>query len=230
LVSVLKIVFIGAPGAGKGTYAQFFRDKYCIPHISTGDIFREEIARNTELGRVVKKYIDRGELVPDDITIQVVKERLSKPDVVHGFILDGFPRTINQARALDEFMKIDVALHLVVSLDTIIRRLGGRRICPVCGRVYNIYYEPKPKVDEVCDYDGAKLVAREDDKPEIIKQRYYVFYNTYQPILNYYRETHRLEEIDADKPMAQVIPVIEDVLRKRGILKIKPCKPDLTPS
>ncbi|MEM4953543.1 MAG: nucleoside monophosphate kinase, partial [Desulfurococcaceae archaeon] len=170
----MKIVLIGPPGAGKGVYAQYFRDKYCIPHISTGDIFREEIAKNTELGRRIRSYVEQGLLVPDEITIDVIRKRLSQPDTVSGFILDGFPRTLNQAKALDEITSIDAAVHLEVSEEVAIRRLSGRVICPVCGRVYNLYYEPKPKIDEQCDYDGAKLVRRKDDEPEVIRQRYRV--------------------------------------------------------
>ncbi|MCC6041245.1 MAG: nucleoside monophosphate kinase, partial [Desulfurococcaceae archaeon] len=144
----MRVVLIGAPGAGKGVYAQYFRDKYCIPQISTGDIFREEISKGTELGLRVKIYVERGELVPDEIVIEVIKRRLQQPDVQRGFILDGFPRTIAQAEALDRITSIDRAIHLKVSEDVAVKRLSGRRICPVCNRVYNIYYEPKPKVNE----------------------------------------------------------------------------------
>lgn len=220
----MKIVMIGAPGAGKGVYAQYFRDKYCIPHISTGDIFREEIARNTELGQKVKYYVERGLLVPDEIVIEVVKKRLEESDAQIGFILDGFPRTLNQAKALDEITKIDAVVHLVVSEEVAVRRLSGRRICPVCGRVYNIYYEPKPKFDEQCDYDEAKLIARKDDEPSVVRERYRVFYETFKPVIDYYKQTRRLIEVNADRPLSDVLPVLELELISNGILKIKPCK------
>lgn len=220
----MRIVMIGAPGAGKGVYAQYFRDKYCIPHISTGDIFREEIAKNTELGQKVKYYVERGLLVPDEIVIEVVKKRLEQPDTANGFILDGFPRTINQARALDEIARIDAVIHLLVSEEVAVRRLSGRRVCPVCGRVYNIYYEPKPKYDEQCDYDGAKLVARKDDEPEVVRERYRVFYETFKPVIDYYKQARRLIEVNADKSLSEVLPVLELILVNNGILKIKPCK------
>jgi len=225
----MKIVFIGAPGAGKGTYAQFLKEKYCIPHISTGDIFREEIARGTELGRKVKEYIDKGLLVPDEIVIEIVKKRLSQPDVARGFILDGFPRTLKQAQALDEIVEIDAVIYLNVSEEVAVKRLSGRRICPVCGRVYNIYYEPKPKEDEKCDYDGAKLIRRKDDDPEVVRNRYRVFHETFKPIIEYYRNKGLLIEIDSNRSIKEVMPELEDILRRKGILKIEPCKPDLKP-
>ncbi|MEM0004214.1 MAG: adenylate kinase [Desulfurococcaceae archaeon] len=220
----MKIVLIGPPGAGKGVYAQYFRDKYCIPHISTGDIFREEISKNTELGKRIKSYVEQGLLVPDEITIEVVKRRLEQPDTLNGFILDGFPRTLNQAKALDEITSIDAAIHLVVSEEVAVKRLSGRVICPVCGRVYNLYYEPKPKFDEQCDYDGAKLMRRKDDEPEVVKQRYRVFYDTFAPILEYYKNTSRLIEVNADKSIKEITPLLERILIENKILKLKPCR------
>ncbi len=223
----MRLVFIGAPGAGKGTYAQYLREKYCIPHISTGDIFREEIARETELGKKVKEYVDRGELVPDDIVIEIIKKRLSQPDTRNGFILDGFPRTLEQARALDKIVVIDAVIYLNVSEEVAVKRLSGRRICPVCGRVYNIYYEPKPKNDEVCDYDGAKLIRRKDDDPEIVRNRYKVFHKTFEPIIKYYRDKGLLIEVDSNRSIKEVMPELEEVLKKKGILRIKPCRQDI---
>ncbi|MEM0198850.1 MAG: adenylate kinase [Desulfurococcaceae archaeon] len=220
----MRIVLIGAPGAGKGVYAQYFRDKYCVPHISTGDIFREEIAKESELGKKIKHYVEQGLLVPDDIVVDVVKKRINQPDTVNGFILDGFPRTLEQAKALDEIAKIDVVVHLVVSEEVAVRRLGGRRVCPVCGRVYNIYYEPKPKNDELCDYDNARLIRRKDDDPNVVKERYRVFYETLRPVINYYKQTRRLLEVNADKSLKEVLPVLEKVLVESGILKLKPCR------
>ncbi|MEL9908187.1 MAG: adenylate kinase [Desulfurococcus sp.] len=223
----MKIVLIGAPGAGKGTYAQILREKYCIPHISTGDIFREEIARDTELGRVVKSYIEKGLLVPDEIVIEVVSKRLKQPDASRGFILDGFPRTLEQAKALDEIVDVDAVVHLVVSEEVAVRRLSGRRICPVCNRVYNIYYEPKPREDEKCDYDGAQLIRRPDDEPEVVRNRYRVFYETFKPIIEYYRVSNKLIEVDSNKSIKEVFPVVEEVLRRNKILRLQPCKEDV---
>lgn len=220
----MRIVMIGAPGAGKGVYAQYFRDKYCLPHISTGDIFREEIASNSELGRLIKPYVERGLLVPDDIVVEVIKRRLSQPDTAKGFILDGFPRTLNQAIALENITKIDAVIHLVVSEEVAVKRLSGRRVCPTCGRIYNIYYEPKPKNDEKCDYDGSQLVQRQDDKPEVVRERYRVFYATFKPVIDYYREKRLLIEVDSDRSMKEIIPLLEQTLIENRILKLKPCK------
>jgi len=225
----MRLVFIGAPGAGKGTYAQYFKEKYCIPHISTGDIFREEISKGTKLGLLAKQYIDKGLLVPDDIVIGIVKERLSKPDVLNGFILDGFPRTLNQAKALLEITTVDAVIYFNVSEDIAVRRLSGRRICPVCGRIYNIYYEPKPRFNEVCDFDGSKLIQRSDDQPEVVKERYRVFHETFKPIIDYYRDLGLLIEIDANRSIKDVAPELENILVEKGILKLKPCRPDVKP-
>nr|WP_048813456.1 adenylate kinase [Desulfurococcus mucosus] len=223
-VSSLRIVLIGAPGAGKGTYAQIIRDKYCIPHISTGDILREEIAKGSELGLKVKSYVERGLLVPDEIVIEVVKRRLEQPDAANGFVLDGFPRTLEQAKALDRMTRVDAVIHLVISEEVAVKRLSGRRICPVCNRVYNIYYEPKPREDEKCDYDGAQLVRRPDDEPDVVRNRYKVFYETFAPIIDYYKKTGRLIEVDSNRSVREVYPALEETLRRDGILKLKPCR------
>jgi len=220
----LRAVLIGAPGAGKGVYAQYFKEKYCIPHISTGDIFREEIAQGTELGAKVRYYVERGLLVPDEIVIEVVRKRLNQPDAMSGFMLDGYPRTLNQARALDGFATIDAAIHLVVSEDVAVKRLSGRVVCPICGRIYNLYYEPKPKFNEVCDHDGAKLVRRKDDEPAVVRQRYRVFYETFKPVIEYYMSVGKLIEVNADKPLVEVLPVLERVLIETRVLKLKPCR------
>jgi len=220
----MRVVLIGAPGAGKGVYAQYFEEKYCIPHISTGDIFREEIAKGTELGLRVKQYVESGRLVPDEIVIEVVKKRLQQPDTEQGFILDGFPRTINQTRALDDIVAIDRAIYLNVSEEVAVKRLSGRRVCPLCGRVYNIYYEPKPRVDEKCDYDGAQLIHRPDDKPEVVRERYRVFHETFKPVIEYYRSSRRLIEVNADRPLREVLPVLEKVLIETGVLRVPLCR------
>ena len=224
----MRAVFLGPPGAGKGTYAGYFSRKYCIPHIATGDIFREEIEKGTELGRVIKEYIDRGELVPDDIVIEVVKKRLQQPDTRNGFILDGYPRTLRQAEALDEFMKIDVAVFIYVPVEIAIDRLSARYVCPVCGRIYNLKYLP-PKNDLECDHDGAKLVRRSDDNPDVIRHRYKVYYEQSQPVIEYYREKGLLIEVDNSGSSREGITLLEKTLIERGILRLKPCRENLKP-
>jgi len=223
----MKIVLIGPPGAGKGTYARYFSKKYCIPHISTGDIFRAEVAKGTELGKKIKEILDRGELVPDEIVIEVVKRRLSEPDTVKGFILDGFPRTINQAKALEKITKIDAVIHIYITEDEAVRRLSNRYICPKCGRVYNLLFNP-PKEDLKCDDDGTPLTRRSDDEPEVIRRRYRIYYETFQPIIDYYKEKKLLIEIDNTMGSDKGIPLLENILKEKGILKIEPCNPDVS--
>ncbi|MGC9011592.1 adenylate kinase [Thermogladius sp.] len=218
----MRVVLIGPPGAGKGTYSEYFTKKYCIPHISTGDIFRAEVAKKSELGLKVKEYLDRGELVPDEIVVEVVKRRLSEPDTKRGFILDGFPRTIKQAQELEKITPLDAAIHIYISEEEAVRRLSNRYVCPVCGRVYNLTYNP-PKNDLTCDYDGAKLVRRSDDEPEVIRRRYQVYYQTFSPIIEYYKEKRLLVEIDNTIGSDKGIPLLERILVDKGILRIKPC-------
>lgn len=221
----MRIVLLGPPGAGKGTYARYFSQKYCIPHISTGDIFREEIARGTELGRRIKDIVEKGELVPDEIVIEVVRRRLSRPDTERGFILDGFPRTITQARALDEITRLDAAVHLYIPMEEAVERLSNRYICPKCGRVYNLKFNP-PKNDLRCDEDGTPLIRRADDEPEVIRRRYKIYYETFQPIIDYYRGKGLLIEIDNTIGSRKGIPLLEKTLREKGVLRIEPCRPD----
>lgn len=223
MVFDVKIVLFGPPGAGKGTYAQYFRDKYCIPHISTGDIFREEIAKNTELGRTAKTYIDRGELVPDNIVIEVILNKLKNTDLSRGFILDGYPRTVRQAEALDSFTKIDAAVYVYASIDTIIERLKYRYICPVCGRIYNLKYIP-PRNNLKCDYDNQELVRRSDDNPDVIKYRYVLYIKETKPILDYYRRKRLLIEIDNSGSSGENIRLLEKILIEKNILRVKPCR------
>ncbi len=223
----MRIVLLGPPGAGKGTYARYFSKKYCIPHISTGDIFREEIARGTELGRKIKDLVEKGQLVPDEIVIEVVRKRLSQPDTKRGFILDGFPRTIVQAKALDEFATIDAAVHLYIPVEEAVERLSNRYVCPKCGRVYNLRFNP-PKNDLRCDDDGTPLVRRKDDEPEVIRRRYRIYYETFQPIIDYYKEKGILIEIDNTIGSDKGIPLLEKILREKGILRIEPCRDDVS--
>ncbi len=214
----MNIVLLGPPGVGKGTYAGRLSERYGIPHISTGDILREEIKRDSELGRKVKKYVERGELVPDSIIIEVIKERLAADDCRKGFILDGFPRTLNQARALDNIVRVDVVFNFVAPKEVIIERLSGRRICRKCGAIYHIRYKP-PKKPGVCDICGGELYQREDDKPEVIERRLEVYKEQTAPLIDYYSKKGLLVDIDASKEVDEVIAQCERILRERGILK-----------
>ena len=214
----LRLVFLGPPGIGKGTYASAISKMYGIPHISTGDIFREEIKRGTELGRKIKEYVERGELVPDEIVIEVVRERLSREDCKKGFILDGFPRTLRQAQALDEMTTLDLALNFVAPDEVIIERLSGRRICRRCGAIYHIKFMP-PKVEGVCDICGGELYQREDDKPEVIKRRLELYRRQFKPILDFYRAKGILVDVDASEQADVVIPRIVEVLKRHGLVK-----------
>jgi len=224
----VKAVFLGPPGAGKGTYASYFRLKYCIPYIASGDVFREEVAKDSELGRVVKKYIDRGELVPDDIAIEIVLNKLKSIDKSRGFILDGFPRTIPQARALDDFIEIDVAVYIYIPVETAVERLSTRYICPACGRIYNLRYKP-PRNDLRCDYDNAELVRRSDDDPLIIRRRYELYYQLTKPVIDYYRDRRILIEVDNSLESRIGIKMLEERLIASKILKLEPCNPSVEP-
>ncbi len=209
----MRLVFIGPPGIGKGTYAAAVSQRYGIPHISTGDILRDEVKRGTELGRRVKEYLDRGVLVPDELIIEIVRERLSQEDCRRGFILDGFPRTIRQAEELDGITKIDLVLNFVAPEEVIIDRISGRRICRVCGAIYHVKYMP-PRVPGVCDKCGGELYQRDDDKPEVIRRRLEVFKAQFEPIVSYYRGRGLLVEIDASEQAEVVIPRVIAVLER----------------
>jgi len=215
VVEALRLVFLGPPGVGKGTYASAISKKYGIPHISTGDIFREEIKKGSELGKKVKSYVDAGKLVPDDIVIEVVKRRLSMDDCKKGFILDGFPRTLAQAEALDKITKIDLALNFVAPDEVIIERISGRRVCLKCGAIYHVVYMP-PKVRGVCDKCGGSLIQREDDKPEVVKERLAIYRERFSPIIDYYKKKGILVEVYAGEPAEKVIPKIIKVLEEHG--------------
>jgi len=214
----LNLVFLGPPGVGKGTYAKELSKRYNIPHISTGDIFREEIRKGTELGKKVKSYVERGELVPDEIVIEVVRKRLSQDDCKRGFILDGFPRTINQAIALDSIVKVDLVFNFVAPKSVIIERLSGRRICQKCGAIYHIKFNP-PKRPGICDKCGGPLYQREDDKPEVIEERLRVYEKQTAPIVDYYRKKGILVEVDASRNMEEVIKDCEQILKAKGLLQ-----------
>lgn len=205
----MKLIFLGAPGSGKGTHATIIKNAYGLPHISTGDIFRENIKSGTELGKLAKSYIDKGELVPDSLVIDIVRDRLSKEDCIKGFILDGFPRTVNQADALSTFVEIDAVINLVVERDAIIRRVAGRRMC-TCGATYNTLYL---KGAEICAKCGANLYQREDDKEETVKNRLSVYEKETAPLIEYYREKKVLFDIDCnDKTIEEADAEIRKVL------------------
>ncbi|OYT28017.1 MAG: adenylate kinase [Thermofilum sp. ex4484_82] len=211
----MRLVFLGPPGVGKGTYASAISEKYGVPHISTGDIFREEIKKGSKLGKMVKSYVDAGKLVPDDIVIEVVKQRLLMDDCRKGFILDGFPRTLKQAEALDEITRIDLALNFVAPDEVIIERISGRRICLKCGEIYHVTYKP-PKVPGVCDKCGGPVIQREDDKPEVVKERLAIYRERFTPIIDHYKRKGILVEVYAGEQAEKVIPRIIEVLKKHG--------------
>ena len=200
----MKLIMLGAPGAGKGTQAQILSDKFGIPAISTGAIIRSAIKDETHTGKLAKGYIDKGELVPDDVVIEIIKERLSEEDCESGFILDGFPRTIPQAEALDSLgVVIDKVVDIEVDDDLIIKRLSGRRECPACGATYHITNNP-PKAGNVCDKCQKELVTRADDNPETIKSRLDVYHSQTEPLIKFYRAKGNLLEVCGDASLEKI--------------------------
>ena len=212
----MNIILMGLPGAGKGTQASEIVKKFPIPHISTGDMFRKAIKDETNLGKEAKSYMDRGELVPDEVTVGIVKERISEDDAKKGFLLDGFPRTIEQAEALNNIMseldrEIDAVINIEVPEEELMNRLTGRRICEKCGTTYHLVFNP-PKVDGICDIDGGKLYQREDDNPETVSNRLSVNVKQSKPILEYYDEKGILKNIDGSKDISDVTKDVIDIL------------------
>ncbi|MDU3081971.1 MAG: adenylate kinase [Staphylococcus epidermidis] len=204
----MNIILMGLPGAGKGTQASEIVKKFPIPHISTGDMFRKAIKDETDLGKEAKSYMDRGELVPDEVTVGIVKERISEDDAKKGFLLDGFPRTIDQAESLSQIMseldrEIDAVINIEVPEEELMNRLTGRRICEKCGTTYHLVFNP-PKVDGICDIDGGKLYQREDDNPETVSNRLSVNVKQSKPILEYYNNKGVLKNIDGSKDIDEV--------------------------
>jgi len=202
------IVLLGAPGAGKGTQADILAKRTGLPHISSGDIFRENLKKQTELGKLAQKYMSKGELVPDDVTIAMIKERLSRPDCAKGAILDGFPRTPAQAKALDEMLtelggKVAVVPFIKVPEEELVERLSGRLVCKANGHIFHKKYNP-PKVPGICDYDGSELYQREDDKPEVVRNRIRVYLEQTAPLIDFYRARGLLVEIDGNQPIEKV--------------------------
>ena len=208
----MKIILLGAPGAGKGTQAEFISEKLNIPTISTGLMIRRAIAGNTEVGKIAKGYIDGGQLVPDDVVIELLLNRINESDCSDGYILDGFPRTINQAKALEEKnITIDKVLEISVPDETIISRLSGRRECSKCGKTYHIVSN-RPDVDGVCDSCGAELICRKDDTPEVISNRLSVYHSQTEPLINFYREKGNLVVAEGQNSVAETTEEIFKVL------------------
>jgi adenylate kinase len=185
----VNLIIFGPPGAGKGTYASELAEQFSIPAISTGDIFRAEVKSGSALGKKVAVFLQSGKLVPDEIVNETLRKWLNKPENRRGFILDGYPRTVEQAQALDQITKIDAILNMSVPEWVLIERLSNRRICPKCGAIYNIKHSPKPKVDSICDKCGTALYQRPDDRPEVIKQRFEVYKKQTQPLIQYYKNS-----------------------------------------
>lgn len=212
----MKIIMLGAPGAGKGTQAKMLAAKYDIPHISTGDIFRANIKNGTELGAKAKEYMDKGLLVPDELVVDLIMDRFKADDCKNGYILDGFPRTIPQAEALDKALtavgeSIDYAINVEVPDENIVNRMSGRRACVGCGATYHIIYNPT-KVDGKCDACGAELILRDDDKPETVLNRLEVYHNQTQPLIDYYSNKKVMREVDGTVDMQVVFDSIVAIL------------------
>lgn len=212
----MKIIMLGAPGAGKGTQAKKIAAKYNIPHISTGDIFRANIKNGTELGKKAKTYMDQGLLVPDELVVDLVVDRVGQEDAKNGYVLDGFPRTIPQAEALDKALaglgeKVDYAIDVDVPDENIVRRMGGRRACVGCGATYHMEYAPT-KVEGICDTCGEELILRDDDKPETVLKRLGVYHEQTQPLIDYYTNAGILRTVDGTVDINDVFQAIVDIL------------------
>ncbi len=212
----MKIIMLGAPGAGKGTQASRIAEKYQIPHVSTGDIFRANIKNGTDLGKEAKKYMDQGQLVPDELTVRILLDRVAQDDCKNGYVLDGFPRTIPQAEVLDAELsklgtKVDYAVNVEVPDENIIGRMSGRRACLKCGATYHLEYL-RPKTEGICDNCGSELVLRDDDKPETVKKRLTVYHDQTQPLIDYYTEQGVLKTVDGTVSPEQVFQAIENIL------------------
>ena len=212
----MKIIMLGAPGAGKGTQAKMIAEKYQIPHVSTGDIFRAHIKNGTELGKEAKKYMDQGQLVPDELTVKILLDRVAQADCANGYVLDGFPRTIPQAEVLDAALtklgdKIDYAINVDVPDENIVRRMSGRRACLSCGATYHIEHIP-PKQEGICDVCGQPLVLRDDDKPETVLNRLKVYHDQTQPLIDFYTAKGVLKSVDGTVDQKSVFAAIVAIL------------------
>jgi len=212
----MRLVLLGAPGAGKGTQAVILSKKLQIPHISTGDIFRSNIKNETPLGKLAKQYIDSGALVPDEVTVAIVKDRLAEPDCANGFVLDGFPRTIQQAESLDRILeelgtRLDKVIDIHAGDDVIIKRLSGRRVCPECTAIYHIRTSEMAR-NGICENCGAKLIQREDDREETVRKRLETYHDQTEPLINYYREKGLLVRVQGEGSAAETTVEIYQVL------------------
>jgi adenylate kinase len=217
------VVLLGPPGAGKGTQAKRIMEKYLIPQISTGDLLRYNVSQGTELGKVARAVMDRGELVSDDLVCEMVRQRLKQPDCKRGYVLDGFPRTAAQAGWLDALLDDrlfdnsrptrawPIVIRLEVDYNQLLLRISGRRSCPTCGRIYNVHFQP-PRVDEFCDVDGPRLVTRNDDRLEVIQPRLAAYQEQTAPVADYYQRTARLISVNGDRPMDEVTKRIFKIL------------------
>lgn len=211
-----RLVLLGAPGAGKGTQAVRLADAEGIAHVATGDMFRGAVREGTPLGREVQRYLDAGRLVPDEVTIALVRERLSRPDCARGFVLDGFPRTVPQAEALDRLLgemgaPLGCVINLEVAEESLVRRLSGRRVCPACGASYNVYSAP-PRSEGRCDRCGGELTQRGDDREETVRRRLEVYRQQTAPLIDFYRHQGKLRSLDGDRPLEEVAAAIRETL------------------
>ena len=211
----MKMVLLGPPGAGKGTQAKSISNRYSIPHISTGDIFRKNISENTPLGIEAKKYMDNGQLVPDEVTINMVKERLQEEDCKNGYLLDGFPRTVSQAESLQEFLQsrgeaLDTSLLIEVPRDFILERMTGRRVCPSCGASYHVKFNPAK--DGKCELCGSDVIQRKDDTEETVKERLDVYERQTQPLIDFYKDKNLLSVVEGTKAINEVFESICSIL------------------
>jgi adenylate kinase len=213
----VRIVLVGPPGAGKGTQAQYIAAHLAIPKISTGDIFRANVSQGTPLGLEAKKFMDAGDLVPDEVTVGMVSDRISEPDAQNGFLLDGFPRNISQAKVLDDMLEraLDMVMELVVDDDEVVRRLAGRRTCRACGRVWHVDFEPSTHAD-ICDQCGGELFQRDDDREETIRHRLEVYAEQTAPIVSYYADRGILVGVDATGPVEEITQRALNALRRFG--------------
>ena len=213
----MKIIMLGAPGAGKGTQAKMIAEKFGVPHISTGDIFRANIKEGTELGMEAKKYMDQGLLVPDELTVKILLDRVAREDCADGYVLDGFPRTIPQAEVLDAALeklneKIDYAVNVDVPDENIVKRMSGRRACPKCGATFHVEHIP-PKQEGICDSCGGELVLRDDDRQETVQNRLKVYHDQTQPLIDYYGKKGVLKSVDGTMEMQKVFQAISDIIK-----------------